>query len=160
MRCGLHCGASPPNGFHLLRPLTSRPLHGLNVPHLPSACVRNGRRPSITAELFRMAGACCKCPVSLFVFKRSLSVAPRSSGSAPRCVLPGWRRGERGLQEGCWAARPPCAFRPLSSYRHPAFLCFSCQESMSESLRTCYVYLNQTSRSFAAVIQALDGELR
>ncbi|MGH0123367.1 UNVERIFIED_CONTAM: hypothetical protein FKN15_028458 [Acipenser sinensis] len=33
-------------------------------------------------------------------------------------------------------------------------------ESMSESLRTCYGYLNQTSRSFAAVIQALDGELR
>ncbi|KAB5517201.1 hypothetical protein PHYPO_G00186970 [Pangasianodon hypophthalmus] len=33
-------------------------------------------------------------------------------------------------------------------------------ESMSESLRMCYVYLNQTSRSFAAVIQALDGELR
>ncbi|KAL7888734.1 hypothetical protein AOLI_G00037080 [Acnodon oligacanthus] len=33
-------------------------------------------------------------------------------------------------------------------------------ESMSETLRTCYVYLNQTSRSFAAVIQALDGELR
>ncbi|XP_017313433.1 squalene synthase isoform X2 [Ictalurus punctatus] len=33
-------------------------------------------------------------------------------------------------------------------------------ESMSESLRACYVYLNQTSRSFAAVIQALDGELR
>lgn len=31
---------------------------------------------------------------------------------------------------------------------------------MSDSLRTCYVYLNQTSRSFAAVIQALDGELR
>lgn len=31
---------------------------------------------------------------------------------------------------------------------------------MSQSLRTCYVYLNQTSRSFAAVIQALDGELR
>ncbi|XP_062267164.1 squalene synthase isoform X2 [Platichthys flesus] len=33
-------------------------------------------------------------------------------------------------------------------------------ESMSDSLRTCYLYLNQTSRSFAAVIQALDGELR
>ncbi|XP_067844561.1 squalene synthase-like isoform X2 [Heptranchias perlo] len=31
---------------------------------------------------------------------------------------------------------------------------------MSETLRTCYVYLNQTSRSFAAVIQALDGDLR
>ncbi|MBN3304357.1 squalene synthase isoform X2 [Amia ocellicauda] len=33
-------------------------------------------------------------------------------------------------------------------------------ESMTDTLRTCYVYLNQTSRSFAAVIQALDGELR
>uniref|UniRef100_A0A8C5PCK4 Squalene synthase n=1 Tax=Leptobrachium leishanense TaxID=445787 RepID=A0A8C5PCK4_9ANUR len=34
------------------------------------------------------------------------------------------------------------------------------KDSMSESLQTCYRYLNQTSRSFAAVIQALDGELR
>ncbi|KAE8605458.1 hypothetical protein XENTR_v10015146 [Xenopus tropicalis] len=33
-------------------------------------------------------------------------------------------------------------------------------DSMSESLQTCYRYLNETSRSFAAVIQALDGELR
>ncbi|XP_074847592.1 squalene synthase-like isoform X2 [Carettochelys insculpta] len=34
------------------------------------------------------------------------------------------------------------------------------QDALSDSLRTCYRYLNQTSRSFAAVIQALDGELR
>ncbi|XP_053314619.1 squalene synthase-like [Spea bombifrons] len=34
------------------------------------------------------------------------------------------------------------------------------QDSMSDSLQTCYRYLNETSRSFAAVIQALDGELR
>ncbi|MEE6477094.1 hypothetical protein FKM82_011357 [Ascaphus truei] len=34
------------------------------------------------------------------------------------------------------------------------------RDSMSESLQTCYKYLNETSRSFAAVIQALDGELR
>uniref|UniRef100_A0A8D0B8W8 Squalene synthase n=1 Tax=Salvator merianae TaxID=96440 RepID=A0A8D0B8W8_SALMN len=34
------------------------------------------------------------------------------------------------------------------------------QDSLSASLRLCYKYLNQTSRSFAAVIQALDGELR
>ncbi|XP_060686698.1 squalene synthase isoform X2 [Hemiscyllium ocellatum] len=33
-------------------------------------------------------------------------------------------------------------------------------DSMSETLRKCYIYLNQTSRSFAAVIQALDGDLR
>uniref|UniRef100_A0A3B4FPC2 Squalene synthase n=1 Tax=Pundamilia nyererei TaxID=303518 RepID=A0A3B4FPC2_9CICH len=104
-----------------------------------------------------MAGACCKCPLSLSVFKRSLSVAPRGCGSAPRSLLHGWRLGERGLQE---AARPSSALRPAGFYRQTAFLCLSCQESMTESLRTCYLYLNQTSRSFAAVIQALDGELR
>lgn len=69
----------------------------------------------------------------------------------------GWRVGERGLQE---AVRPTSSVRPASFYRHTAFSCLSYQESMSESLRTCYQYLNQTSRSFAAVIQALDGELR
>ncbi|KAM6992556.1 squalene synthase isoform 1-T1 [Tautogolabrus adspersus] len=105
-----------------------------------------------------MAGVCCKCAVSLSVLKRSLSVAPRGCGSAPsRSLLLGWRLGERGLQE---AARPSSAFRPAGVYRHTALLCVPCQESMSESLRTCYLYLNQTSRSFAAVIQALDGELR
>nr|XP_046228902.1 squalene synthase isoform X1 [Scatophagus argus] len=104
-----------------------------------------------------MAGACCKCPVSLSVFKRSLSVAPRGCSSAPRSSLLGWRLGERGLQE---AARTSSALRPAGFYRHPAFLCLSSQESMSASLRTCYLYLNQTSRSFAAVIQALDGDLR
>ena len=31
---------------------------------------------------------------------------------------------------------------------------------MSDELKTCYDFLNQTSRSFAVVIQALDGELR
>uniref|UniRef100_A0A8C3TDH2 Squalene synthase n=1 Tax=Chelydra serpentina TaxID=8475 RepID=A0A8C3TDH2_CHESE len=34
------------------------------------------------------------------------------------------------------------------------------QDALSDGLKTCYWYLNQTSRSFAAVIQALDGELR
>ncbi|XP_038052144.1 squalene synthase-like [Patiria miniata] len=32
--------------------------------------------------------------------------------------------------------------------------------SMTKTARKCYNYLNQTSRSFAAVIQALDGDLR
>ncbi|XP_063296882.1 squalene synthase-like isoform X2 [Pelobates fuscus] len=31
---------------------------------------------------------------------------------------------------------------------------------MSKSLQACYRYMNETSRSFAAVIQTLDGELR
>nr|XP_033792208.1 squalene synthase-like isoform X2 [Geotrypetes seraphini] len=34
------------------------------------------------------------------------------------------------------------------------------QDSISDSLKICYKYLNETSRSFAAVIQTLDGELR
>ncbi|XP_074845143.1 squalene synthase-like isoform X1 [Carettochelys insculpta] len=34
------------------------------------------------------------------------------------------------------------------------------KDVLSDSLKTCYRYLNQTSRSFAPVIQALDGELR
>ncbi|KAH0622900.1 hypothetical protein JD844_025736 [Phrynosoma platyrhinos] len=34
------------------------------------------------------------------------------------------------------------------------------QDSLSDSLRVCYQYLKQTSRSYAAVIQVLDGELR
>ncbi|XP_061100129.1 squalene synthase isoform X1 [Conger conger] len=106
-----------------------------------------------------MAGPCCKSTVYFLVLKRSLSVPPRSSVTTVRPTLSIGRLSERGVQEGCWAARPN-ALRTAGSYRHPVFLCFSCQESMSESLRTCYVYLNQTSRSFAAVIQALDGQLR
>ncbi|XP_067423699.1 squalene synthase-like [Emydura macquarii macquarii] len=34
------------------------------------------------------------------------------------------------------------------------------QDALSDSLQTCYRHLSQTSRSFAAVILALDGELR
>nr|KAF6401005.1 farnesyl-diphosphate farnesyltransferase 1 [Rousettus aegyptiacus] len=34
------------------------------------------------------------------------------------------------------------------------------QDSLSSSLKTCYKYLRQTSRSFASVIQALDEEMR
>ncbi|XP_023570406.1 squalene synthase [Octodon degus] len=34
------------------------------------------------------------------------------------------------------------------------------QDSLTSSMKTCYKYLNQTSRSFAAVIQALDGDIR
>ncbi|KAG7263948.1 hypothetical protein CRUP_007015 [Coryphaenoides rupestris] len=45
----------------------------------------------------------------------------------------------------------------LSSYFQ---ICDVPAESMSDSMRTCYKFLNQTSRSFAAVIEALDGDLR
>ncbi|KAI2652338.1 Squalene synthase [Labeo rohita] len=96
-----------------------------------------------------MAGVGCKSAVSFSVLKRSFSLR-----GSPRSVLTG---GRRSAQEGRLVARP---FHPLRTHRHPAYVCFSCQDSMSETLRTCYAYLNQTSRSFAAVIQALDGELR
>ncbi|XP_036438182.1 squalene synthase isoform X1 [Colossoma macropomum] len=105
-----------------------------------------------------MAGVCCKNTASFSVFKRTLSVrGSASSASAPR--PPALAVGRRGVQEGCLVARPH-HLKLAGPYRHAACLFFSCQESMSETLRTCYVYLNQTSRSFAAVIQALDGELR
>ncbi|ROL45223.1 Squalene synthase [Anabarilius grahami] len=96
-----------------------------------------------------MAGVGGKSAVSFSVLKRSFSLR-----GSPRSVLTG---GRRSAQEGRLVARPP---HPLRAHRHPAYVCFSYQDSMSETLRTCYVYLNQTSRSFAAVIQALDGELR
>ncbi|XP_016406690.1 squalene synthase isoform X1 [Sinocyclocheilus rhinocerous] len=86
-----------------------------------------------------------KSAASFSVIKRSLSL---------RSVLSG---GRRSAQERRLVTRAP---HPLRTHRHPAYVCFSCQDSMSETLRTCYAYLNQTSRSFAAVIQALDGELR
>ncbi|XP_016306363.1 squalene synthase-like isoform X1 [Sinocyclocheilus anshuiensis] len=96
-----------------------------------------------------MAGVGGKSAVSFSVLKRSFSLR-----GSPRSVLTG---GRRSAQEGRLVARAP---HPLRTHRHPAYVCFSCQDSMSETLRTCYAYLNQTSRSFAAVIQALDGELR
>ncbi len=92
-----------------------------------------------------MAGVGGKSAAPFSVIKRSLSL---------RSVLSGGRRSAR---EGRLVTRSP---HPLRTYRHPAYVCFSYQDSMSETLRTCYAYLNQTSRSFAAVIQALDGELR
>lgn len=95
-----------------------------------------------------MAGVCGKSAVSFSVLKRSLWLR------SPRSVL---CPGRSGALEARLAARAP---HPLRALRHPANVCFSCQDSMSDTLRTCYAYLNQTSRSFAAVIQALDGELR
>ncbi|KAG1941826.1 squalene synthase isoform X1 [Pimephales promelas] len=97
-----------------------------------------------------MAGVCGKSAVSLSVLKRSFSL----QRGCPWPVLAGARRC---AMEGRSLAVPPHPFR---AHRHPAYVCFSCQDSMTETLRTCYSYLNQTSRSFSAVIQALDGELR
>ena len=34
------------------------------------------------------------------------------------------------------------------------------QDTLSVGMKRCYELLNQTSRSFAAVIQALDDDLR
>ena len=103
-----------------------------------------------------MAGVCCKSTAPFSVFKRTLSVRGSASAPRPPTLAVG---GRRGVQEGCLVARPQ-HLRLVGPHRHAACLLFYCQESMSETLRTCYVYLNQTSRSFAAVIQALDGELR
>ncbi|XP_075057318.1 squalene synthase isoform X1 [Mixophyes fleayi] len=103
-----------------------------------------------------MASANCKVAVALF--KRTLCLGPAQKPAGQRSLLTVSRLQERGLKEGrtvqkCFAPQnlSVCRFHPVSLPR---------QDSMSDSLQTCYKYLNETSRSFAAVIQALDGELR
>ncbi|XP_072263458.1 squalene synthase-like isoform X1 [Pyxicephalus adspersus] len=103
-----------------------------------------------------MASVNCKVAASLF--KRTLCLSPGQKPSGQRSLLAVTRLQERGLREGRAMHKyftpqnaPICRFHAISLPQ---------QESMSESLHTCYKYLNQTSRSFAAVIQALDGELR
>ncbi|XP_071999905.1 squalene synthase isoform X1 [Engystomops pustulosus] len=103
-----------------------------------------------------MASVNCKVAVSLF--KRTLSLGPAQKPGGQRALLTVSRLQERGLREGrtvhkCFTPhnQPLCRIHSVTLPR---------QDSMSDSLQTCYKYLNQTSRSFAAVIQALDGELR
>lgn len=124
-----------------------------------------------------MAVAACGTK-AMSLFKRTLVLSPAAAprgtgtavGSAPRgCPLSpaawpskDWLRGE-GV---CGRLRsPPAAGRLPPSHScssaSPTSVCLLCpQDSLSGSLKTCYKYLNQTSRSFAAVIEALDGEMR
>ncbi|GCB84032.1 hypothetical protein scyTo_0024811, partial [Scyliorhinus torazame] len=69
----------------------------------------------------------------------------------------------------CWVRRDPSSGHFLhvaladvekTATPRKLFLKTASLDAMSESLKKCYIYLNQTSRSFAAVIQALDGDLR
>ncbi|XP_030054580.1 squalene synthase isoform X1 [Microcaecilia unicolor] len=102
--------------------------------------------------------ACTNCKTAVSLFKRTLSLSPAQKHSSQRSLLSVNRRHERGLREGRIVQN--CV--PLQTHAvsriHPS--CFRQQDSISDSLKTCYKYLNETSRSFAAVIQALDGELR
>ncbi|KAM5165058.1 squalene synthase-like [Mantella aurantiaca] len=43
---------------------------------------------------------------------------------------------------------------------HKCFGCTMEKDSMSESLQTCYKHLNETGRTYGAIIQALEGEVR
>lgn len=87
------------------------------------------------------------------VLRRTLTLSPPRK--PPRAA--GQRRGQQ--QQRCGAPpAPPPAVAPRFQPTAPGPLCP--QDSLGCGLRTCYRYLNQTSRSFAAVIQALDGELR
>lgn len=108
----------------------------------------------------------CSSKAAASLFKRTLAFSPprgggcgRSGGPGPSCTT---SLGSGRFRSGGSRLLPPppalpprfLATQPLS----PPVLFL--QDSLSDSLRTCYRYLNQTSRSFAAVIQALDGELR
>ncbi|XP_069830098.1 squalene synthase isoform X2 [Dendropsophus ebraccatus] len=108
-------------------------------------------------QVWLMASVNCKVAVSLF--KRTLCLGPAQKPGGQRSLLTiSSRLQERGLKEGrtvhkCFSPHSLTVCK-LHSVTLPR------QDSMSDSLRTCYKYLNETSRSFAAVIQALDGELR
>lgn len=120
-----------------------------------------------------MAAAACSTK-AMSLFKRTLvlspGAAPRGAGTPPRgCSFTpaAWPSKDRPRGEGvCCRLRSPVAASRApqshsSSSASPTAVCVLCpQDSLSSSLKTCYKYLNQTSRSFAAVIQALDGEMR
>ena len=90
------------------------------------------------------------------LLKRTLALSPPRG--APRTALGRLRGGGRRGQRSA-AASP--GLPPAARLQPPALCPPLCpQDSLGLGLRTCYRYLNQTSRSFAAVIQALDGELR
>ncbi|KAM4837298.1 squalene synthase isoform 1-T1 [Thomomys bottae] len=106
-----------------------------------------------------MAAAVCSTK-AMALLKRTWVLSP----GAPRRGRP-WPPKDAphrpsGGRPGRGAPALPCAGPPppAAPPTVPALLCP--QDSLSSSLKTCYKYLNQTSRSFAAVIQALDGELR
>ncbi|XP_078503705.1 squalene synthase isoform X1 [Lissotriton helveticus] len=103
-----------------------------------------------------MASANCKVAASLF--KRSLALSPAQKPSSQRSLLGLPRLQERGLRESRVVQKYVPMQAAAATRIHP--VTFLSQDSMSDSLKVCYKYLNETSRSFAAVIQALDGELR
>ncbi|XP_075412546.1 squalene synthase isoform X1 [Tenrec ecaudatus] len=120
-----------------------------------------------------MAAATCSTK-AMVLFKRTFALspaaAPRGAGPAapprgspfPPGVCKDWPWGEGGV---CGRLRSPCTVRRLSSHSSsstsPVAVCLLCpQDSLRSSLKTCYKYLNETSRSFAVVIQGLDGEMR
>ncbi|XP_028377585.1 squalene synthase isoform X1 [Phyllostomus discolor] len=114
---------------------------------------------------FLMAAVACGTK-AMSLFKRTLvlspAAAPRGTGSPPRCwPSKEWPRGEGvcvRLLSPTAACRLPQSHSCSSTSATSVCLCP--QDSLSSSLKTCYKYLHQTSRSFAAVIQALDEEMR
>lgn len=87
--------------------------------------------------------------------------APKTPGSPPRGCS--WPTTAWPFKDWSRARSPAasCLPQPHSCSTSATAVCLLCpQDSLSSSLKTCYKYLNQTSRSFAAVIQALDGDIR
>ncbi|XP_062943905.1 squalene synthase isoform X1 [Cynocephalus volans] len=115
-----------------------------------------------------MAAAACGAKAVL-LFKRTWVLSPAAAPRGPGAGAPprGWPCRDWPRGEGvCSRLRSPAAGsrwpQPHSCCpASPTAVCLLCpQDSLSSSLKTCYKYLNQTSRSFAAVIEALDGEIR
>lgn len=161
------CGAGP----FWVGPARIRVEGSPSRPLLGASQIRSSLwRKNSAGSAIPMAAAACGTK-AMALFKRTLVLSPAAAprgpgaGTAPRgCCLPpaawpckDWPRGEGGR---LWSRLPQSHSHSCSS-TSPTAVCLVCpQDSLSSSLKTCYKYLNQTSRSFAAVIQALDGEMR
>lgn len=154
--CTGHCAAA--GTARLPCALLPRRAVGAGAERVKGAVGRAEGRSGPRCRRSRRRAPMAASTKAVSLFKRTLALSPPRG--SPRAL--GRLRGEgrRGQQRGTPAATPAPLPAAAARLQPPLSAPFCPQDSLGRGLQTCYRYLNQTSRSFAAVIQALDGELR
>nr|XP_005008182.1 squalene synthase isoform X1 [Cavia porcellus] len=122
-------------------------------------CPSQGRNNACGSAVPMAAAACSFKAMGLFkrTWVLSPAAAPRGGSRSPAAwPCKDWSR----LRSLAGRLPPPHAHSHACSSAPSSASCLCPQDALSSSMKTCYKYLNQTSRSFAVVIQALDGDLR